>query len=214
MRCLVLSIMVVTLVSGCASFVKSDYTKFDRLPSKIDGKPITFLPLDHQKGSAAWQSYADQISQHLSEHGFIRVSVDEKSDYIAVFDYGAGDTRTETTSMPIYGQTGGGTAFSSGTVSGPGGVSTFYGTTTTQPTYGITGYMPVTISKTDRFFTLRIIDANKSTPNDIHAVYEGKVTSTGKAESFEEVGSCIIETLMRDFRGSESDGAAISMSDC
>lgn len=201
-------------VTGCASSVKSDYTKFDRLPSNLEGKRIAFVPLDHQKTSVAWQTYADQISQSLATHDIVRVSPEKPHDYLAIFDYGAGETRNETSSVPLYGQTGGGTAYSSGMVSGPSGMSTFYGTTTVQPTYGITGYVPITVSETDRFFVIRIIDANRSTPDSIHAVYEGKVWSTGSAETFEEVGSCIIQALMMDFRGSESDSATVSIADC
>lgn len=188
--------------------------KFDEMPTDLNGQTIAFLPLEHQEGSAAWRHYANYMSEKFVMFGLTPAPITEFTDYILIFDYGAGETRTAISSVPLYGQTGGGTFYTSGSVFGSGGSTTFSGTTTQTPTYGITGYMPVTRSETDRYFFIRLIDVNASTKNNIVAAYEGTVTSSGSSKTFEEVGMCMIDSLFQNFRGTGRGSATISMDQC
>ncbi|MEX2520695.1 MAG: hypothetical protein WD969_15330 [Paracoccaceae bacterium] len=209
-----LSLLAVAIgLSGCQQ-VQSNVTKFDNLPAEGQGRTVAFIPLDAQNGSAAWLSYTNQIASGLASSGYQRIDARNVADYFAVIEYGAGDTRTTTASVPIWGQTGGGTAYTSGTVSGSGGFASYNATTTVAPTYGVTGYVPVTSSETDRFFSLKMIDLRKSTPGNLYAAYEAAVVSSGSSRTFEEVGSCMIKALMDDFRGSGSDTTTIARADC
>lgn len=198
-----LILTVSSLVCACGQVVKSQYTKFDNLPESVETKTIVFAPLENQKGSVAWNTYAQQIADELLKtHGMRRVSLDQKADYLAFFDYGVSGSRTEVVSIPIYGQTGGGVSTTSGSVYGSGGLTPYYSTTTTQPTYGIVGVGTKTRNVTDRFFQIKILDAAKSTVESPIAVYEGQIVSSGSNNTFESVGNCMIKSLVEDFRGS------------
>ncbi len=138
------------LISACAS-VQSDYTKFDSLPADTRGSTIAIVPLGDQNGSAAWEAYASEVARGLAQHGFSRVEIEDGPKYVGVISYGAGETKESTSYLPQYGQTGGGTSYTTGY--GYGG--SYTATTYTTPTYGVTGYIPVRQSVTDRYFSLR-----------------------------------------------------------
>ena len=140
------------------------------------------------------------------------------ADYAATIIYGVSGQTTITGAAPIYGQTGGGTTTQSGTIrtygSGYPTTSTYSGMSTTPPAYGITGYMPYSRTETDRFFAIRMVDIKQSTTENFVPVYEGSVSSSGTAKTFEQVGACLIEALFRDFRGTGSGRAAITVDEC
>lgn len=199
---------IVFLLSGC-SFVRSDVTRFDQLPSDTVGANVVFLPLDEQKTSVAYQTYADRIATERAKHGMKTINNIAQADYAVVMAYGVGGGREVSGSIPLYGQTGGGTTFHSGSIStfGTGGSAfgTYEGTSWSSPTYGMVGTMPYSRTEYDRYFTLRMIDLKRSTKENIVPVYEGTVVSTGRASSFDQVAGCMLLALFEDFRQSGSD---------
>jgi hypothetical protein len=132
--------------------------------------------------------------------------------------YGVGAERQMSGAVPLYGQTGGGTTFHSGSVStyGAGGrtYGTYNGMSSSAPTYGITGMMPYSRTEYDRYFTMRMIDVKRSTNDNVVPVYEGSVTSTGSNRSFEHVAGCMLQALFQDFRQSGSDRVIVAKSAC
>ena len=86
------------------------------------------MPLETQKGSIEYQSYANSVTNKLNLRGFRRVNKLFNADYAVNIDYGVSGRNEVSGSAPIYGQTGGGTIFHSGTVSGSDGSGTYSGT--------------------------------------------------------------------------------------
>ena len=132
--------------------------------------------------------------------------------------YGVGHERQVSGAVPLYGQTGGGTTFHSGSVStfGAGGSAfgTYNGTTSSAPTYGIVGMMPYSRTEHDRYFMMRMIDVKESTAEKIVPVYEGTVLSTGSNPSFDQVADCMLLALFQNFRQSGSDRVIVNKTSC
>lgn len=205
--------VVAFALASCAS-VQSNYTKFDNLPGSLTGTTVVFYPYDEQVGSAQWEAYARKVAARLAGYGVQRIEDIRTADYAAFLSYGTGDTRTTSGSMPIFGQTGGGTSTFSGTIYGGGSLYGYSGSSYTQPTYGVTGYIPYTVSQTDKFFSVRLIDMQRSTQDHIVAAYEGSVISSGTERSFPEVADCMIGALLENFRGSGTDEITMYKDDC
>ena len=206
MRGLLALLSLTILLCGC---IRSDVTRFDQLPQDTAGKSVYFLPLEEQGTSAAYLTYSSQIAAELAKHGLHTSDAIETADYALVMAYGSGGGRQISGALPLYGQTGGGTTYHSGSVStfGSGGRSSgsYSGQSYSAPTYGMVGMMPYTQTKFDRFLTIRVIDLKRSTAEKIVPVYEGNVRSTGSSSSFDQVAGCMIQALFDDFRQSGSD---------
>jgi hypothetical protein len=114
--------------------------------------------------------------------------------------------------MPIYGQTGGGTSYSSGTVtSGYGGYASYSGTTYTAPTFGQVGSVPYSQKMYGRNLDLSIIDDRRSSKNNVVKVYEGRVASSGSSADIAVVLPTMIEALFKDFPGQSGKTKKLSM---
>lgn len=217
MRPILVAISLAALLPGC-SMIRSDVSRFDQLPQSTAGKSVYFLPLEGQEVSAAYQTYADRVAAELAKHGMRRADEVATADYAVVMAYGSGSGQQISGALPLYGQTGGGTTYHSGSMSayGSGGSSfgSYSGQSYTAPTYGIIGMMPYTRTEYDRFFALHLVDLERSTEENIVPVYEGNVVSTGKAASFDQVAGCMITALFQDFRQSGSDRVILGPSDC
>jgi hypothetical protein len=214
---LILPAFVASFMSACM-IVRSDVTRFDKLPSDTAGATVFFVPLDEQKTSVAYQFYVDRVAVELAKHGMTKTDRIAEADYAVVMAYGVGGRRQVTGAVPVYGQTGGGSTFHSGSMSafGTGGRAsgTYSGTSHSAPTYGIVGTMPFERTEHDRYFAIRMIDIKLSTAENPVPVYEGTVVSTGNRSSFDQVGGCMLSALFKDFRRSGSDRVHVAAANC
>ncbi len=177
-------------------------TSFHELPSKGLGQTYKFLPLEGQEGSLEYEAYAKRISKKLEVYGYILKTEGIDPDYFVVFNYGIGDGGTITGSLPIYGQTGGGTSYTSGTVStNYGGYGSYSGTTYSMPTFGQIGSIPYSIRQHDRVLNLKIISYKEAKDGKAKVLYEGRVQSSGSSGEIAVVLPSMIEALFRDFPG-------------
>jgi hypothetical protein len=214
---LVVPAFVASFMSACM-IVRSDVTRFDRLPSDTAGATVVFVPLDEQKTSVAHQFYVDRVAAELAKHGMIKTDQIAEADYAVVMACGLGGRRQGSGAVPVYGQTGGGSTFHSGSMSasGTGGRAsgTYSGMSHSAPTYGIIGTMPFVRTEHDRYFAKRMIDVKRSTAENPGPVYEGTVLSTGNRSSFDQVAGCMLSALFEEFRQSGSDRVHVAAADC
>jgi hypothetical protein len=214
---LALSVLAAVLL-GCSTVIRSNVTRFDELPESTAGKSVYFLPLEEQATSAAYRSYAGRVATELANYGMHKTDDLTTADFAIIMDFGVGGERQISGAVPLYGQTGGGTTFHSGSVStfGSGGSSfgSYTGQSYSAPSFGILGMMPYTRTEYDRFFAIRMIDLARSTADKLVPVYEGNVLSTGAAASFDEVSGCLIQALFQDFRQTGSTHVDIGASEC
>jgi hypothetical protein len=104
------------------------------------------------------------------------------------------DGSTVSGSVPIFGQTGGGTAYTTGSFGTALGPAGFSATTYSTPTFGQVGAIPVSHTYYTRNLIFRIYDEKKT-------VLEGRVTSTGSSSQISQVMPNMISALFKDFPG-------------
>lgn len=127
------------LLSGCVGYTVgvSGFTD----PAYAGGHSYWLLP--GKKGvtddDLEFREYGVHVRRGLSQAGFTESSTIEQADLVIFLSYGIGDTKehNHSYSLPIYGQTGGGTASFRGTTYSGYGSATTYGTIYQQPQFGV-----------------------------------------------------------------------------
>jgi hypothetical protein len=138
------------------------------------------------------------LLKKLAENGYVPVQAGSQSTYVAYITYGIDNGKTTMSSVPLYGQTGGGTSYSSGTVSSGTRSGSYSGTTTTMPTYGVVGVMPVSGTEYKRAVNIDIFKRTGTTPTK---VYEIKGISTGSCGNINSILFSIIDGMFKNFPG-------------
>jgi hypothetical protein len=200
---------------GCGS-VSSSVSRFHKISNLPKGRYFIVLPiLKNKKGSLEFEEYAKNISSRLEKFGMIYTSRKQDADYAILLDYGIGGGKTSTSSMPLYGRTGGGTTYHSGTVSSSsGGYGNYSGTSYAPSRRRVIGSIPITRTIYTRLFVMDIIDLKKSSPGNIVKVFEGKVNSVGSSNSFHKVSNCLISAMFENFPGKSGSTIDVSGSSC
>lgn len=135
-------VIAILVLQGCA-YVRTSSTTFHGPNHEQRGK-IIVMPVDkNQEGSLEFKSVSDFLTGKLASKGYEPVVNPADARFLAFITYGIDNGSTSVSAVPLYGQTGGGTSYSSGTVSSYGRTASFSGTTTTMPSYGVIGSMPV-----------------------------------------------------------------------
>ena len=88
-----------------------------------------------------FREYAAYLRRGLGQAGYSESATLDQADLAIFVSYGIGDAKEQaySYSMPVYGQTGGGTYNFSGTTYSGYGSATTYGTVTQTPQYGVVG---------------------------------------------------------------------------
>ena len=207
---IVLIVLVVLSLIACQRHVKSQVSSFSLLAPSTFGERYIFLPNQEQSKSAEYSQYASSISKLLRRRGWIRVSDPNQAKFVVLIDYGVAGSSTEVGSIPIYGQTGGGTTTHSGTVNTYGGASgTYRGTSYTMPSWGVVGTQTYSFTTYQRYFQMRIFDRQTEAP-----VYETKAASQGSSATFGAVAGCIFEMALANFPKSANSNASLPMDNC
>jgi len=171
-------------LGACAASIKSDVTRFHRLPQP-QGETIAIVAADSRKeGSLEFQRNADILMGYLSRQGF-RPATDAPPAYIAQLDYyqqPVGDFDDGSRSNVSIGIAGGSGGYHSSHVGVGFGTSFDVG----EPRGG----------GASRTLTLTI-DRTESGER----VFEGRVKSMGPARNFEGALPYMIEALFTDFPG-------------
>lgn len=204
---------VCACLGGCAR-VSTTVTSFNVLPANLNATGLYVLPLKKQDGDLEWQAYASSFSKKLSAQGFVIKDSFDGSDYFAFFDYGIGEGTATVSSMPVFGQTGGGTSYQTGTVYAGGVAGQYSGTTYVPPTYGQVGSVPVTKTVYPRYMHLWIADVRKSTTSHLDVVYQAEMKSVGSSDTVAAVAPCMIDALFADFRRENGKPDSYTMVAC
>lgn len=192
-------------ISACST-VKSHVTRFHTLPAFGSGQTFSIYTPTGSTG-IEFSSYSTQISARLMEYGW-KPSASGAPDYLVSITYRMGGSHQENSSVPIMGQTGGGTTYHSGSVSSYGSTGyssgTFSGTSYRPATFGIIGAIPVSHTMHDRFMTLNITDRSGK------SIFEGRVNSSGTSSDIAAVMPEMIDSLFTGFPGTSGKTKMIS----
>ncbi len=199
---LLLSIIFFTIpfLAGCVSprYVEVSSTTFHGTNHNERGS-ISVQPIDStQIGSLEFDSVRNYLLKKFEKSGYVNNN-DSNSDFIAFVTYGIDTGKSISTTVPIYGQTGGGTSFTSGTVSSGGRVGTYSGTTTSMPTYGVIGGIPINSTEYKRAVNIDVY--RKKSVENPQKVYELKAVSEGSCGNIYGVLNEIFDGMFLNFPG-------------
>jgi hypothetical protein len=196
-----LFLVPITLLVGCAIAprVETSTTTFYG-NGHFNRGTIVVAPIDKdQASSLQFRSVAEYVEQKLALVGYIPTSAEKNPKYTAFITYGIDTGKVTTSSVPIFGQTGGGTTFSSGSVNAGNQFGSYSGTTTTMPTYGMVGSMAVSGSVYKRQVNLDIFE-NVVGKGPIK-VYETKAQSEGSCGNINSILLPIIDGMFKNYPG-------------
>ena len=199
---------LILALTGCGGLVRTSSTTFHG-DGHVVRDTISVMPIDKsQEGSLEFKAVSNYLSQKLAESGYIPTN-NPQSKYVAFITYGIDNGKSTMTSVPLYGQTGGGTSYSSGTVSSGTKTGSYSGTTTTMPTYGVVGSMAVGGTEYRRAVNIDIFrkDANKSPEK----VYEMKGISSGSCGNVNAILFSIIDGMFKNFPGENGKSRTIDV---
>ena len=190
------------LCTGCLK-VHSTVTRFHTLQHDPVPKTFRIIPLEQQRGSIEFAAYSGFVASKLASNGWHQVSMtDQPADADVYFVYGIDNGHTEVGSVPVYGQTSGGTAQTYGSITSSSGQYANYSATTyTKPTYGVVGSRAYSDTVYTRFLQLDIIDAQRSNGTNLVKFFEGRVRSSGSSSDVAAVLPTMIEALFKHFPG-------------
>ena len=199
------------LSSGCGR-IQSNVTVFHELPATVQGVSYAFIRSKEQQESLEHKVYEGFVRQQLNKRGFRETEVAQAE--LAVFlSYEIDNGREVVSSYPIFGQTGVSSSYTYGNLyRSYGGYSSYSGTTTYTPTYGVVG----TGTASDTVFTRRVqLDMLQRAALDqgqTKKVYEGRVASSGASSQINVVMPYLIQALFEEFPGSSGTTRRVNSS--
>ena len=201
----IISLLMVVIVTGCATtyppHVTTNNTAFF-VDTYVSKGSISVVSAEADVNSSLeFAAYKHKFESKLSGVGYQIEKDPNKADYIALVAYGIDDGKISTVSTPIFGQTSGGTTYSSGTVYGSGGSANYSGTSYTMPTYGVVGSSTGSVTTYNRAIALDIVEASSFKEGNPKKVYEGRTKSKGSCSVIVEVFDEMLEAMFIGFPG-------------
>ena len=200
----IITFLMVAIVTGCATstpVVVTNNTAFYVDTYSPKGSITVVSGEADVNNSLEFAAYKKKFELKLSTAGYNIEKDSNKADYIALVAYGIDNGNSSAITTPIFGQTGGGTTYSSGTVSGTGGSVNYSGSSYTMPTYGVVGSSTGSVTTYSRAIALDIVEASSFKEGSPTKVYEGRAKSRGTCSVFAEVFDEILEAMFSDFPG-------------
>ena len=148
--CQVLVILILTIyLSACSAKSVQFTASVDGLtsPDAEVKKKYVLVPglKDVGTGDLQFKEFAGYVDRILASLGFAKADNVDNANAIIYLSYGISDPQKNNYSyvLPVWGQTGVSSSYTTGQYSYFGGTASYSGTTTYTPQYGVTGYMPV-----------------------------------------------------------------------
>lgn len=196
-RDVVVSILLCILLTGCATIGQRPYfVDVSGLSSQAAHQYRSYIILPGNKGvmpdDLQFQEYAMGLSRALQVDGFVPAETGEVADVVIVLSYGIGDPQTHQYSfvLPVFGQTGIASSYSSGVINSYGNSASYSGTTTYVPTYGVRGYMPISREYTT-YFRYVLVAAYQLKPllesKNLVELWQTTISSTGSSGDLRQV---------------------------
>jgi hypothetical protein len=186
-------------LQSCAS-VRGTTTSF-YVPEYRPGGTIAVIAADESVNqSLEFQLYKTKIEQRLAAAGY-GIAPISSADQIALVAYGIDTGQTSAVSTPIFGQTGGGTSYHSGTVYGSGGSASYSGTSYSMPRYGVVGSYTGSQTTYGRAIAIDIVNMPKNKTEPVKSLYQGRVISRGSCGAIAEVFDEMLEIMFKNFPG-------------
>ena len=136
-------------LTGCLrhALMKPTVQSFSAIDQFDSSKQLMVVPYNgKQASSLEWKTYATKIEARLIKPGYQITHEANMAQLVAYFGYAIdqGKEVLTTYAIPQYGMTGYNSARTTGTIATIGNFASYNATTTLQPSYGVTGYIPGT----------------------------------------------------------------------
>ncbi|VAW98339.1 hypothetical protein MNBD_GAMMA21-1405 [hydrothermal vent metagenome] len=202
-RILLITISLFSLtMAGCASRVVTNTSTFYKPDYKSQGTIVVTSTNMKTSKSLEFEHYKSKFESYLSKAGYVPVKSPAEAQYIAIVSYGIDNGKGSIETTPIFGQTGGGTTYTSGTVYSGGHHSTSYsGSTYTMPTYGVIGSSTSSYTTYSRAIAMDIVIAKSFLQGEPKVLLESRAKSSGSCSQIVEVFDEILEAMFDDFPG-------------
>jgi hypothetical protein len=204
-------LIVFILLSGCAMSIDTKTTAFYMPDYKSNGTINVVATLPENNNSLEFANYKVRFENKLSLNGYKVVNQASDAKFLAYIGYGISNGEKSTSVMPIFGQTGGGTTYSSGTVYGAGGSASYSGSSYKAPTFGAVGAIPISSTEYTRILALEIVEPNNIKNGQPVKIYESKVISTGSCSVFAGVFNELLESMFKDFPGTNGETRSLTL---
>lgn len=192
--------MLLILLSGCASLVKSNVTSFHEIEGDVTGAKYAFAPLQGQENNLEYRTYCNLVEKEIQKHGAIKTSLDD-ADYLVTFVYGIDDGREKVVSSPKFGQTGVSSSHTTGTATAYGNTAYGSATTTYTPSYGVVGTSTSSRTVYTRVLRLNVYPKAAVDKGDYTPIYQSEVKSQGRSGQISRVMPSLIYALFKEFPG-------------
>jgi hypothetical protein len=203
-RTLACALAATSIFLGCAttqiSVTRQVFHRFGDVPSAT----FSILPLQEQEQSLEYYSYRDRVRERLTELGWEEAPVEEAQVLVFLLYY-IDDGRPRTVNIPVWGRTGVSSSTTTGTVTSYGGGGTYSGTTTYRPTYGVTGYVPVTQDVYTRRLDVLMFDSAGLRSAKPVPVYEGRAVSQGRTGVLSKIMPYLVDAMFQEFPGENGE---------
>lgn len=192
-------LLLALFMSGCETpvHVKTNTTAFYVKDYKNAGTIAVVPAAPELNNSLEFAHYKSLIEEKLKVNGYTIEGKPTEAEYVAAVSYGIDDGKNAVISSPIFGQTGGGTTYSSGTV----GTSVYQGSSYTMPLYGVVGATSETVTKYNRVIALDIVKADSIKEGHPIKVFESRAKSTGGCNVIAGVFEEMLEAMFYEFPG-------------
>jgi len=210
-RVIVSLLIPLLILSGCMSFVRTTTTNFHAPGHEARGSIFVVAADANVNSSLEFQSYKTKIEVKLITTGYTIAQSVEEANFIAMVSYGIDNGKTSIVSTPIFGQTGGGTTYSSGTVYGAGSSASYSGSSYTMPSYGVVGSSTSSVTQYTRAVAIDIVEAQGLKDGIINKKYEIRAKSTGSCSVIAEVFDEILEAMFKEFPGNNGGSKTIDI---
>lgn len=198
-------------ITGCAvaPFVETSSTTFHGDRSEERGLVVVMPLNDEQRNSLAFKAVGEYLAKKLSEKGYQPVKNRDEAKFIAFISYGIDNGKTTVSSVPIFGQTGGGSSYSQGTITGSGGgYANYSGTTTTMKTYGVVGAAASSETSYKRDVNIDIFNVESGKPLKS---YELRAISVGTCGNINSIIYGIIDGIFANFPGQSGKATRVDV---
>lgn len=144
------------LLTGCSPRVQVSINSIGNQPQHYQSYTLMSGMKNINPDDLQHQEYVRYINKALQSKG-LKPTTFADADMVIFLYYGISEPSQENYnySMPVYGQTGVSSSYTSGTINSFGNMATYSGTTTYTPTYGVVGSQ--TYSGTRTYFTRHVI---------------------------------------------------------
>lgn len=198
---LALLLALCTCLSGCiAGRIRGNLTTFHELPGSVQGARYAIVPSKGQADSLEFRTYVPYLRAELNKKGMVEAApADAQYHIYLTYDLGKGTTVNE--SVPLFGQTGGGTSYISGSAYGSrGNLISYSGSVYTPPTFGMVGAISRTSTYYQQTVNVDFVDTQKSRDaGKAITVCELRMVGSDRMSSVARVMPLMLERMFYDF---------------